>query len=180
MSTLSWIDNPKILLSTENLRYFVPTENMTYIEKINAITRFIIYSSIILFMVRGDINIFFLPIFAMLFIYFLVSWGFKVDKFIENFGQKKQKSCSVPTLHNPFMNHLIHDEADKKPACEYTKKTKTEIDSAFNTNLYQDLTDIYDKNNSQRQFYTMPVTTIPNNQKDFANWLYSDNKEKKY
>ena len=104
----------------------------------------------------------------MLFIYFLVSWGFTIDKFTENFGQRKQKSCSVPTLNNPFMNHLILDESDKKPACDYTKETKKGINSAFNTNLYQDLTDIYDKNNSQRQFYTMPVTTIPNNQKDFA------------
>jgi len=178
MSTSSWIDNPKVLLSSKNLRYFVPTENMTYIEKINAITRFIIYSSLILFIIRGDSTILFIPIISMLFIYFLVSWGFTIDKFTENFGQRKQKSCSVPTLNNPFMNHLILEESDKKPACDYTKETKKEINSAFNTNLYQDLTDIYDKNNSQRQFYTMPVTTIPNNQKDFANWLYSNNKDK--
>ena len=31
---------------------------------------------------------------------------------------------------------------------------------------------IFSKNNSQRQFYTTPVTTIPNDQKSFANWLY--------
>ena len=34
------------------------------------------------------------------------------------------------------------------------------------------MSDIFGKNNSQRQFYTMPVTTIPNNQTQFANWLY--------
>lgn len=175
--TVSWINDPKVLLSTKNMRYFVPTENMTYIEKINAITRFIIFSSILLFIIRGDSLVLFIPIIFMLLVYFLVSWGLSIDKFKEEFGQMKQKNCSVPTLHNPFMNHLIHDKLDKDSACDYTKETKKEIESAFNTNLYQDLTDIYDKNNSQRQFYTMPVTTVPNNQEDFAKWLYSNEKK---
>ena len=30
--------------------------------------------------------------------------------------------------------------------------------------------------NSQRQFYTMPNTTIPNAQDDFAKWLYANPK----
>ena len=38
------------------------------------------------------------------------------------------------------------------------------IDEKFNYNLYKDVSDIFDKNNSQRQFYTTPVTTIPNDQ----------------
>ena len=38
-----WTKNPQVLLSKQNLAYFVPTEDMTYVEKINAITRFIIY-----------------------------------------------------------------------------------------------------------------------------------------
>jgi len=175
----SWIENPSVLFTTKNLRYFIPAENMTYIEKINAITRFIIYSSLLLFIIRGDSIILFIPIISMLFIYFLVSWGLTIDKFKEEFGQEKKKQCSKPSLNNPFMNHLIHDEPDKLPACEYTKGIKKEINSAFNTNLYQDLTDIYDKNNSQRQFYTMPVTTAINNQTDFANWLYSSNNKDK-
>ena len=36
------------------------------------------------------------------------------------------------------------------------------INNHFNTNLYQDVGDIWNKNNSQRQFYTMPNTKIPN------------------
>ena len=39
-------------------------------------------------------------------------------------------------------------------------------------NLYKDVSDIFSKNNSQRQFYTTPVTTIPNDQGSFADWLY--------
>ena len=47
--TEPWTSKPSVLLSKENLRYFVPTEDMTYVEKINAITRFIIYASFLLF-----------------------------------------------------------------------------------------------------------------------------------
>ena len=36
-----------------------------------------------------------------------------------------------------------------------------------------DIDDIYSKYNSQRQFYTMPNTSIPNKQKEFALWLYN-------
>ena len=49
------------------------------------------------------------------------------------------------------------------------------INDNFNYNLYRDVSDIFGRNNSQRQFYTMPVTTIPNNQKKFANWLHGKN-----
>ena len=35
---------------------------------------------------------------------------------------------------------------------------------------------VFGKNNSQREFYTAPVTTIPNNQGDFADWCYKTGK----
>ena len=40
-------------------------------------------------------------------------------------------------------------------------------------NMSDKLLDIFNKNITQRQFYTMPVTTIPNEQTKFANWLYA-------
>ena len=47
------------------------------------------------------------------------------------------------------------------------------INNKFNYNLYRDMSDIFGRNNSQRQFYTTPVTTIPNKQMKFARWLYN-------
>ena len=35
-----------------------------------------------------------------------------------------------------------------------------------------DVNDVFAKHNSQRQFYTMPVTDICNDQTNFAKWLY--------
>jgi hypothetical protein len=65
----------------------------------------------------------------------------------------------------------------KKPsrpkACDTTNpEVKQKMDEMFNHNLFKDVNDVFGKMNSQRQFYTMPNTTIPNAQDDFAKWLY--------
>ena len=113
----------------------------------------------------------------------------------ENFIGNSENSVEYvnPTFDNPFMN-IQYDDYVKNPNRESVSKkflgdTKTTkdinsvIDDKFNYNLYKDMSDIYDKNNSQRQFYTNPVTTIPNDQSSFANWLYNNGptcKEKNY
>ena len=38
--------------------------------------------------------------------------------------------------------------------------------------LYRDVQDVFSKNNSQRQFYTVPGNRIPHDQSSFAHWLY--------
>tara|TARA_Y100000389_G_scaffold17613_2_gene15387 strand:+ start:4373 stop:4921 length:549 start_codon:yes stop_codon:yes gene_type:complete len=167
-----WTKNPSVLFNYNNLGYFIPTDDMTYIEKLNAITRFIIYLSVLIFIVHGDVNIFFLPILVMLFIYFIVNWGLGLDELNEQFRVTKTESCQNPTVNNPFMNILPVDERDRDKACDYDSEVKETINSKFNVNLYKDLNDVFDRNNSQRQFYTMPSSTIPNNQTDFAKWLY--------
>lgn len=146
---------------------------MTYVEKLNAITRFIIYGSIVLFVLRGDPLVFLIPVVTMVVMYFLVTWGLGMEKLKEDFGIKEYtKSCQVPTMNNPFMNVLMTDPPSRDGACKYTETTKEQIESAFNSNLYQDVNDVYGRNNSQRQYYTMPATTVPNDQEKFANWLY--------
>ena len=52
------------------------------------------------------------------------------------------------------------------------KTTIFNIDTKFNNDLYRDANDIFGKNNSQRQFYTVPGGSIPNDQEAFTKWLY--------
>ena len=54
----------------------------------------------------------------------------------------------------------------------FNKKIKKLVNDKFSQGLYKDINSVYDRENSQREFFTMPSTTIPNNQGDFANWLY--------
>ena len=102
---------------------------------------------------------------------------------VENFQNEtdsflQDKVCVTPTVDNPFMNINLTDYQDKpnRVVCDDlldNKQVQSDIEQKFMKNLYQDTGDIWNKNNSQRQFYTMPNTTIPNKQKDFALWLYN-------
>lgn len=91
--------------------------------------------------------------------------------------------CVRPTVANPFMNTTMGDYLnidennkifDREEACDPNNPDiKRDIDADFNNNLYKDVGDIFGKTNSQRNFYTMPWTTIPNDPNhDFAKWLY--------
>jgi hypothetical protein len=90
-----------------------------------------------------------------------------------------------PTKNNPFMNLPIsaydtnqvfndYDRYDTKGVTtEATQKTSNEVDKKFINKLFQDPAGyLFDRNNSQRQFYSVPVGSVPNNQDEFASWLY--------
>lgn len=97
-------------------------------------------------------------------------------------GEIKSNNCTTPTLDNPFMNVTMKDYmnfdkdgsiVDRPPACDSSDPTvKNEIETNFNNNLFKDVNDVFGKSNSQRQFFTMPYTTIPNNRESFQKWLY--------
>jgi hypothetical protein len=88
------------------------------------------------------------------------------------------EKCYAPTEDNPFMNlnftELDQDNVLSRPAACNSESTKKETDQFFVKDLYRETSDLFGKMNSQRQFYTMPSTTAPNDPNgDFKNWLYS-------
>ena len=86
------------------------------------------------------------------------------------------KDCQLPTVDNPFGNVLLTDYNNPKfkKACSSYKNNfvKREIKDEFEKNLFLDVNDVFAKKNSQRQFYTMPVTDVCNDQTEFAKWCY--------
>jgi hypothetical protein len=90
-----------------------------------------------------------------------------------------------PTSNNPFMNVMPLDY-DMKPLFNdynrYEKKTypskrnqeiKNDVKNNFDKNLFKDADSLlWDRINSQRQFVSEPVGSVPSNQQEFANWLY--------
>jgi hypothetical protein len=51
-------------------------------------------------------------------------------------------------------------------------QVKTNMDDYFRVNWFSDPTDVFGKSQNQRQFITMPSTTIPNDRKSLQDWLY--------
>jgi len=49
---------------------------------------------------------------------------------------------------------------------------KSELDGYFQTMFASNPGDVFNRTQSQRQWYSMPSTTIPNDQESFQNWLY--------
>jgi hypothetical protein len=99
----------------------------------------------------------------------------------KGYNKKIKKSDFIsPTKHNPFMNIMPGEDFNNKINC--ISKThdssfryedlQEDIEQKFEDGLYKDISDIYGKASSQRQFYTMPNTSIINNQEGFAEWLY--------
>ena len=183
-----WLNDYKILFYKEKLTEFFPKMHMTLIEKLNAIFRMSIYLSILLYLLTNNYLYLYIMIIVGAFTVFIHStqkdnmemYFNSAPDDIENEIQKniidENITCVQPTTENPFMNiNLITDnkEKQKAPPSWNNEKVQEKIEDKFNFNLYRDVGDLYGKSNSQREFYTMPSTTIPNEQTSFAKWLYA-------
>lgn len=182
-----WTNDYKILFDKERLTDFFPTVKMNLIEKLNAIFRLSIYISILLYLFTGCYQYLFIMIIVGLFTFYIYSTQKdNVELYFDssinsnnNLSQQKiydKKNDDIkPTTENPFMNiNLITDSKIKEeaPPSWNNDEIQKEIEDKFGYNLYRDVGDLYCKSNSQREYYTMPSTTIPNNQTSFAKWCY--------
>jgi hypothetical protein len=83
---------------------------------------------------------------------------------------------TLPTSRNPFMNVLLaemkYNPSRPEAAPVNQPSVKQTIDDYFRVQWFSDPTDVFGKNQSQRQFVTQPSTTVPNDQGSFADWLY--------
>jgi len=178
----SWVDDYTILINGNRLSDFFPSKEFSFSENLNAIVRFSVYCSLLLYLFGNSYIVFYIAIGAFAITYIL--WTFRdiTEGFLEKEKYKGDRSVEVkPTIDNPFMNVLLTDYMDnpeRKPV-PITDTVEEEIENKFYFNLYRELGDVYEKNHSERQFFTMPCTTIPNDQDDFANWLYKTGKTKK-
>ena len=81
-----------------------------------------------------------------------------------------------PTPANPFMNVLVTEIGDnpyRAPAASVlSEDVRAELDTYFQTMFASDPGDVFNHTSSQRNWVAAPVTTIPNDQSAFANWLY--------
>ena len=81
-----------------------------------------------------------------------------------------------PVARNPFMNVLLDELTynPNKPAAESITHPLNNIilDDYFRVQWNSDPTDVFGRSQGQRQFYTTPSTSIPNDQESYQNWLY--------
>lgn len=171
-----WKDDITILLDKYRLVEFVPTSDMTINEKLNALTRLVLYLGILLTLVYKRSDPIYIPLIGCTIIY-LVHQHYPGTDQEGGSDDTDIEHVQLPTKDNPFMNVLLTDYVDnpqRKPAGDIDiPDVRQQISENFGHGLYKDIDDIWDKNNSQRQYYTNPSTTIPNDRDSFMKWCWS-------
>jgi hypothetical protein len=169
-----WLYNFRVIYNKYN--EFYPTYTMTLNEKLNAIFRLSIYIGIILMLITNNYLYMYIPGTIGIFTIIIYKYYKKdFENFFQEYNRIDNECCVKPSEDNPFMNfNQITDDRLRGPACRSynDEKIKEEITKNFDHNLYRDVSDVYGKNHSQRQFYTMPSTQAISEQTSFAKWCY--------
>jgi hypothetical protein len=149
-----WTENPNVLFQQKYFFEFFPTETMSYSQKLNAVSRMVIFLTIISFIFTKSKQLLFISAITLFFIFMLFYYkeqeklkvenkkmdlektmeGFDniaIDTLRQNNIQIPDKVFAPPSSHNPFSNVLISDydyNVNKKPAAP-----------AFNQNVNNDI-----------------------------------------
>ena len=160
----------------------IPLINMSFKDKLLAISNLIIFLSLIFALIFRNIIFILLGIILLIFIFYIYLFDEqnKIDTnetlSNRNLGFYNNNICVKPSLNNPFMNPSIIDYTNNNnniKACPFNKEEiNTNINTYFKENVFKDINDIYERNFSERQFYTVPSTTIPNDRESYEKWLY--------
>ena len=168
-----WYEDVQVL--PRRWKEFFPTSDQSSEERVNALVRMVVYATLAAFAYNRQPRT-------------LVLGAAVVAVVSVAFGQRRSEAypskpadvaphtaagaCTPPTKDNPFANVLLTDLGKvRAPACAYDS-VKDAIRTNFNDGLIRNATDVYERENSQRQYYTMPVTTNIPDTGAFANFLY--------
>lgn len=184
MSESIWFKDLSKFITEKNYDRFFPSQSMNYTEKLNSIMRLSVYFALIVLIIKRESNVLFIPILTAIITFLLYNGEAKQkqreDMFLLDNNIQKNKLtkelCQKPTENNPFMNILQSDyiqNPKRSKACSLSQTdVKKQANKYFNRNLYRDVSDVFHKNASDRNFYTTANTTIPNDQQAFLDFSY--------
>lgn len=178
-----WLNNIEELLKP----IIAPNYYMKFEDKLNAIIRFILFIGIVSALIFNDARFIIFIMVAMIVSIIVYYYYMNVVNIKESFLNENNlkvidnKICVKPTQNNPFMNPSIVDIKytgdDMYGACPVKdEKISDLINKEFYKGVFRDVEDLYNKNGLDRQFYSMPSTTIPNEANKLGDWLYNNGK----
>jgi hypothetical protein len=176
---MSWYTHPAVLF--ERPLDFFPNRGMTPEERLNSMVRFVLYASIAVSAYNADPMMLALGVCIIIALSLVDATRVKEKIVSTPRGHPEddiqEPRCTAPTEDNPFMNVLPHEFASNKPAaCRITESTMKKTNDYFDRGLHREITDVYHKRASDRQFVTMPASG-DNGTPDtlaFRNFLFSE------
>jgi len=183
-------DLHNFLTNPDNLLNIIPDKSMTVQQQLNAIMRFALYFSLILLILKRDLRVIVFLIIAGLLTWVINVQNGKEADLKKTIMEKLQieedalkRPCYQPSAENPFMNvsYVDYKEFPNRPkACDLSKKeVEKKVNTLFEDGFIRETDDIFNRTGSDRQFYTNPATTIPNDQDSFTRWCYKIPKTQK-
>ena len=167
-----WLHNPPSLFN--NFFNIAIHPGQSTIQNLNAATKLSMIMAVILAMWYRNLNyiiIFVATAVCSTIIYKTYTKSSRKELFIP------EQPVVEPTGNNPFMNVQPQDYIDNPQRripenISSNASIQHDMETLFNIGLHKESIDVFKRNNSQRQYYTTPNTTIPNKQKELAEWLY--------
>lgn len=204
MQATFWLSDPTILFNSSSIGQIWPEKSMGADAKLNAITRLVILLSILGYLITKNMRVLItggVTVFAIIILHYTqrktgsppvgaapAKEGFKNLSRSQLNGQKFTR----PSQDNPIMNVLlpqIQDDPNRAAAApafnpiiekEINRSVENSVVANFDDKtgirdrLFKDLGDQFDLDMSMRQWYSTASTTVPNDQKSFADFCYGD------
>ena len=183
MNNSFWLNNPNILFKSDQLSNIWPTSEMSYENKLNAITRLVLILTFIAYAFTRNIKVLLsglMSLGAILLLYTMKNGKNKKEGFTDNqLYEVLRPSFTQPSPSNPVMNVLLPEIQSNPQRHPAANSFDTFIEKLINKDgadpkIFGDLGDNISYAQSMRNFYTNPSTTIPNSQKDFADFCYGN------
>jgi hypothetical protein len=179
MPSQIWYNDPRVAFGPGELHHFFPTRQMTLQQQLNAVLRLSLYWSVIvtLFHRRGKYMLMFVFTAAATVLINEAHTGrlTGASSGKDGFLTRQGVRCVAPTTNNPHMN-VMFDDYSQRPgrpeACDVTDPLVKHAVKSVTKPVPHD--DPFQEGRMDRQFYTMPSTTIPNDQPGYASFLYGD------
>ena len=190
-----WADNPSILFDSQYITEIWVYSNMDTNQKLNAVSRLVILLSLIGYVCFNRYIIFILGLILLALIVIIQKSGKK-----EGFTnvEEYQRITSNNPLQNLLLPEYRYNKEKEKIVPKYDKDVENNInenaknfilqenkDNADIGNIFSNLGDKFEFEQSMRPFYTNPVTTVGQTEYgDFLGYLFgslpSDKPLKKY
>jgi hypothetical protein len=166
-----WYQNATVLFEKGRMMEFWPNVMHSREEKVNAIVRFIVYATVLTYLVSKKSRYIAMGLAAVVAISVAHALGPKGPKPLP---MVQPRNLRRPTRENPMGNRVSLQELDDRPLDDSHEAEEARA-ALFRQGLFMNLDDAWSKKNSERQFISMP----DNDQGAFANYLYGDMKHAK-
>jgi hypothetical protein len=165
-----WFEDFKELIRSDMVFKFWPTNEQSPAERVNATSRFVIYATCIIYLIRRDPRIFVLG--ATVLGVLVVMYR---SNMVKTGNGPRPEGCQLPSKDNPMANVLMTDYTDnpeRQSACVHDSVKYPVHGARYDSGRSRTTHPEYRRRAAERQFVSMPVTEIPGDQTAYAEWLY--------